>query len=213
MLLYLKILFRRPDIYCIPTNGHGKIYKGHVCLFRAVAVHLYGSAELEIKAAKLFSSFLYESGHEAINFRGVSVDPLVFVENAIKLNIFRYDSDIGDGDFIGEPARIGILMYQNSINLWRYNNHICYVDDIKTFFKRFRCSNCDTFIKRADSFNRHVKHCTDSIQFVYPKIVYTLCESLFNKIDGFGIKYEEDQNLFKSLTIFVLNQFTFQLRS
>ena len=176
--------------------------KDYLCLFRAVAVHLYGSAELETNAAKLFSDFLHESGHDTINFRGVSMDHLVFVENAIKHNIFIYDIDIEDGDFVGELARRSIEMYENNINLLRYNNHICYVDDINTFFKQFRCPKCDTFIKRAGNFHRHVKSCKDRIQHIYPKSVYTLRETLFDKLDGFGIGYEEEQKLFKNLAVF-----------
>ena len=195
-------LLRRNDVNCLVTNGYGETYKDYLCLFRAVAVHLYGSAELETNAAKLFSDFLHESGHDAINFRGVSMDHLVFVESAIKHNIFIYDIDIEDGDFVGELARRSIEMYENNINLLRYNNQICYVDDINTFFKRFRCPNCDTFIKRAGNFHRHVKSCKDRIQHIYPKSVYTLRETLFDKLDGFGIGYEEEQKLFKNLAVF-----------
>ena len=130
------------------------------------------------------------------------MDHLVFVENAIKHNIFIYDIDIEDGDFVGELARRSIETYENNINLLRYNNHICYLDDINTFFKRFRCPNCDTFIKRAGNFHRHVKSCKDRIQHIYPKSVYTLRETLFDKLDGFGIGYEEEQKLFKNLAVF-----------
>ena len=66
--------------------------------------HLYGYAELETNAKNLFATFLHESGHDAINFRGVFIDHLRFVENAIKHNIFIYDIDIVDGDFVGELA-------------------------------------------------------------------------------------------------------------
>ena len=162
-------LLRRRVVNCLVTKGYGKTYKDYICMFRAVAVHLYGSAELETNAAKLFSDFLHESGHDAINFRGVSMDHLVFVENAIKHNIFIYDIDIEDGDFEGELARKSIEMYENNINLLRYNNHICYVDDINTFFKRFRCPIYEFFIKRAGNLHRHVKSCKDRIQRVYPK--------------------------------------------
>ena len=164
-------LLSRRDVNCLVTNGYEETYKDYLCLFRAVAVHLYGSAELETNAAKLFSEFLHESGHDAINFRGVLMDHLVFVENAIKHNLFIYDIEIEDGDFVGELARRSIEMYENNINLLRYNNHICYVDDINTFFKRFRCPNCDTFIKCAGNFHRHVKSCKDRIQHIYPKSV------------------------------------------
>ena len=84
----------------------------------------------------------------------------------------------------------------------RYNNHICYVDDINKFFKRFRCPNCDTFIRRAGNFHRHVKSCKDRIQHIYTKSVYTLSETLFDKLDGFGVRYEKDQKLFKNLSVF-----------
>ena len=195
-------LLRRRDVNCLVTNGYGETYKDYPCLFRAVDVHLYRSAELETNAAKLFSDFLYESGHDAINFRGVSMDHLVFVEKAIKHNIFIFDIAIEDGDFVGELSRRSIEMYENNIILLRYNNHICYVDDINTFFIRFRCPNCDTFIKRAGNSHRHVKSCKDRIQHIYPKSVYTLRETLFDKLEGFEIGYEEEQKLFKNLAVF-----------
>ena len=94
-------LLRRRDVNCLVTNGYGETYKDYLCLFRAVAAHLYGAAELETNTAKLFSDFLHESGHDAINFRGVSMDHLVFVGNAIKHNIFIYDIHIEGGDFVG----------------------------------------------------------------------------------------------------------------
>ena len=194
-------LLRRSDVNCLVTNGYGETYKDYLCLFRPVAVHFYGSAELETNEAKFFNDFLHEAGHDAIIFRGVSMDHLVFVENAIKHNIFLYDIDIEDGDFVGEFARRSTEMYENNINLLRYNNHICYVDDINTFFKRFRYPNCKTLIRRAGNFHHHVKSCKDRIQHVYPKSVYTLRETLFDKLDGFGIRYEEDQKLFKNLAV------------
>ena len=186
---------------CLVSNGYCETYKDYLCLFRAIAVHLYGSLELETNAIYLFSAFLHESGHDAINFRGVLIDHLVFAENAIKHNIFIYDIDIVDGDFVGELAR-SVEMYEKNIILLRYNNHICYVDDINTFFKRFRCRNCDTFIQKAGNFNRHVKTCKDRVQHIYPKIVYTLRETLFHKLDGIGISDNADQKLFKNLAIF-----------
>ena len=81
-------LLRRSDVICLVLNGYGETYKDYLCLFGAIAVHLYGSSELETNEKNLFSEFLYESGHDALNFRGVSVDHLVFVENALKHNIF-----------------------------------------------------------------------------------------------------------------------------
>ena len=76
------------------------------------------------------------------------------------------------------------------------------MDDINTFFKQFRCPSCDTFIKYVSNFNRHVKSCKDRVQHIYPKSVYALRETLFDKLDAFGISYNDDQKLFKNLATF-----------
>ena len=158
---------------------------------------------IQTNAKYLFSAFLHESEHDAINFRGVSFDHHVFVENALKRNIFIDDIDILDGEFVGELAR-RCEMYEKNINLIRYNNHICYVDDINTIIKRFifQSPSCDTFIQKAGNFNRHVKTCKDRVQHIYSKSVYTLRETLFDKLDGFGISYNDNQKLFENFAIF-----------
>ena len=76
-----------------------------------------------MNAANLFCAFLHESGDDAMNFRGVSIYHLVFVENAIMHNIFIYDIDIGEGELVGELAR-GVELFEKNINLLRNNNQI-----------------------------------------------------------------------------------------
>ena len=80
-----------------------------------MALHFYGSYELGTNGANLFSAFLHESGHDAINFRGVSIDHLELVENAIKHNIFIYDIDIEEGEFVGELARRLVEFYEKNL--------------------------------------------------------------------------------------------------
>ena len=172
------------------------------CLFRAVDVHVYGSSELETYAAKLFSAFLHKSGHDAITIRRVSINHLLFVKIAIKHNIFIYVIDIVDGDFVGELGRRGVEMYEKNINLLRYNNHKCSLDDINPFLTRFRCPSCDTFIQKAGKFNRHDKLRKESVQHIYPNSVYTLRENLFDKLDGFEISYNDGPKSFNILAIF-----------
>ena len=93
-------------------------------------------------------------------------------------------------------------MYDKNINLFSYSTHVCYVDAINTFVKRFRCPSCNAFIQNSGIFDRHVKTCKDRVQHFHPKSVYTLLETLFDKFDGFGISYNDDQKMFKNLAIF-----------
>ena len=71
------------------------------------------------------------------------------------------------------------------------------------FFKEFRCPSCDTtLIQKAGNFNRHAKTSKNRVQHSYPKSVYTLRKTLFDKLDGFEISYSDDHKLFKSLAVF-----------
>ena len=110
-----ELLFRRSDANCLVSKGCCETYRDYLCLFRAIAVHVYGLSELETKAANLFSTFLHESGRDAINFRGVSIDHLVFVEKAMKHNTFIYNIDIGEGEVVGELARRSAELYEKNI--------------------------------------------------------------------------------------------------
>ena len=57
--------------------------------------------------------------------------------------------------------------------------HICYVSNINAVFQAFRCPNCG-----------------------YPRNVSQIRETLFDKLDSFGIKYTSEQKLFENLAIF-----------
>ena len=52
--------------------------------------------------------FLSKSGYDPKNFRGVSGEDLPAVEEIVQRNIFIYDFDIQDGEYIGELARRSI---------------------------------------------------------------------------------------------------------
>ena len=78
-------------------------------------------------------------------FQGVHMNDIPFVEDLLTLNILLYDIDIVDENNIGESARRSVQKYDNTVQLLRYNNHICYVNNINAVFQSFRCPNCDTF--------------------------------------------------------------------
>ena len=107
-----------------------------------------------------------------------------------------------DGELIGELCRRSIQKYEKSVKLLRYNNHICYVNKINALFKAFRCTTCDTFFSKTGNLERHLVTCSDRVKHIYPKNVYELRETLFEKLDAFNIPYKNEQKLFKNLAIF-----------
>ena len=133
---------------------------------------------------------------------GVSLDQIPIIENLVEKHIFIYDFAIEDGEIVGELIRRSIERFEENIKLLRYNNHICYVNDINKFFKKFRCPSCDVFSNHPGHFNRHLRTCEERRKNVYPRGVYSLKETLFQKLDNFSIFYPEDRTFFKKFGIF-----------
>ena len=76
------------------------------------------------------------------------------------------------------------------------------MSNIKTVFQSFRCPNCDTFFNRTFNLERHLTTCSERVKNIYPRNVYQIRETLFDKLDSFGINYMSEQKLFKNLKIF-----------
>ena len=163
-------------------------YNNNLCLFRALALHLYGIQQLEEETSKLFNLFINKmDGLSADHFQGVHMNNFPFVEDLLTLNIVLYDIDIVDGNIVGELARRSVQKYENTVRLLRYNNHICYVSNIKAVFQSFRCPNCDTFFNRTFNLERHLTTCSERVKNICPRNVYQIRETLFDKLDSFGI--------------------------
>ena len=141
-------------------------------------------------------------GLSADKFQGVHMNDIAFVEDLLTLNIVLYDIDIVDGNIIRELARQSVQKYENTVRLLRYNNHICYVNNINAVFQSFRCPNFDTFFNRTFNLERHLTTCSERVKNVYPMNVYQIRETLFDKPDSFAINYTSEQKLFKNLAIF-----------
>ena len=150
-------LLRNPEKNCLLSNGHDEPYNDNLCLFRAIAIHLFGSVDVELQSIKIFHNFVTASGCDPESFTGVSFDQTPIIEEQIKQNIFIYDFDIEHGEIIGELVRRSVERYDENIKLLRYNNHICYVNDINNFLKKFRCPSCDVFFNHSGHSNRHLK--------------------------------------------------------
>ena len=78
------------------------------------------------------------------------------VEDIVGINILIYDLDFVDGALVGEFARRSIKKYKKSVQLIRYNSHICFVDNIHALFKTLRRPTCDIFFQKTGNLERHL---------------------------------------------------------
>ena len=157
-----ETLLKDQNVNCLTFEKNTrKPYNHNLCLFRAVALHLFGNERLEEETSKIFNLFLNNCGEaDPSKFQGVHMTDIPKIEEMLQLNFF-YDIDFVDGELIGELARSTILKFEKSVKLLRYNNHICYVSDMNSFFKSFRCSSCDTIFSKTGSLERHLITCSE----------------------------------------------------
>ena len=178
-------------------------YNDNLCLFRALALHMHGYQRLEEETSKLFNLFINKmDGLNTNQFQGVHMNDIPTVEDLLTLNILLYDIDIVDENIVGERARRNVQKSENTVRLLRNNNHIWYVNNIYAVFQSFRCPNCDTFLNRTFNFERPLTTCSERVENVYPKSLHQTEETLFDKLDSFGIEDTNEQTLFKNLAIF-----------
>ena len=130
------------------------------------------------------------------------MNAITIVEDLLTLIILLYNIDTVDGNSIGQISRGSVQKYENTVRLLRYNNYICYVNNIDAIFQSFRCPNCDTFFNRTINRERHLTTCSERVKNVNPKNVYQTQETMFDKMGRFRIEYTNDQTIFKNLAIF-----------
>ena len=145
-------LLRHTQVNCLLSNKDKEPYKDHLCLFRALAMCMNGHNDLDSHTSRYFTEFISKSSFEPKNFRGVSVKDLPVVEEIVQRNIFIYDFDIQEGEYVEDLARRSIGRFDKTVKLMRFNNHIIHRNDIDSFFMCFRCPSCDTFFNKSDNF-------------------------------------------------------------
>ena len=58
------------------------------------------------------------------------------------------------------------------------------------------------FFNRTFNLEQHLTTCSERVKNVYSRNVYQILETLFDKLDSFGIKYTSQQKFSKNLAIF-----------
>ena len=181
-------LLKNHTIICLTfAENTRQPHNDNSCLFRGLALQLHGTQRLEEGTSELFILFINKmDGLSPNQFQGDHMNDIPTVEDLLTLKNLLYDIDIVVGKIIGQLARRSVLKYEITVRLLRYNNHICYMNNINAVFQSFRCPDCDTFFNRTFKWERHFTTCSELVKNTYPKNVYKTQETLFDKLDSFG---------------------------
>ena len=196
-------LVKRSDVNCLTYKSNKERYNDNLCLLRAVCMHKTGNERVEEETKKLLNAYLAANPHLSVQiFRGVGLEDLHIVERLAEVNILVYDIEVSDGGIIGELAERSLRRFNSTATLLRYNNHICYFTDVNKVFKSFRCSTCNTFFTKSSNLHRHMPKCEELVKNIYPKSVYQLRETLFDKLRAFDIEVADGDTLFNNFAVF-----------
>ena len=94
------------------------------------------------------------------------MEDIAAVEDIVQAGVFFCDINFADGSMIGEYAR-SVGKYSNTVLLLPYISHFCYVSNINSLFKAYRCPSCDQFIKTAQHRERHVTTFKERVKHVF----------------------------------------------
>ena len=98
-------LLKKSTIYCFTfEKDTGQPYTENSCLFlfRALALHLHASPKFVDETSKNFFCFIDKKDECNPNqFPGAQTNDLLQVEDMLLLDIFLYEIDVVEGDFIG----------------------------------------------------------------------------------------------------------------
>ena len=155
------------------------------------------------KTKKLLNAYLTANLPLSVQiFRGVGLEDLHLVERLAEVKILVFDTEVSDSGNIGELAERSLRRFNSTATLLRYNNHICYVTDVNKVFKTFRCSTCNFFFTRRSNLQRHMLKCEELVKNIFPKSIYQLRETLFDKLRAFDIEVADGDTLFNNFAVF-----------
>ena len=83
-------LLKNQNVNCLTFERNTRQpYNDNLCLFGAVALHLFGKERLEEETSKIFNLFLNSCGEaDPSKFLGVHMTDIPKVEEMLQLNIF-----------------------------------------------------------------------------------------------------------------------------
>ena len=86
-------------------------------------MYMNGPNDLDSHTSRYFTEFISKSGYDPKKFRGVSVENLPVVEEIVQRNIFIYDFDIQESDYVGELAQRSTGKFDKTVKRLRFNSH------------------------------------------------------------------------------------------
>ena len=98
------------------------------------------------------------------DFKGVTLDDLVVLEQIFRLNVYVYDLQKTEaGDITARLVRRAPYSFEDTMNLNLYEDHFSYGSDMEKYSHSYPCLKCDRLWKHVGTLYRHERTCTGSV--------------------------------------------------
>ena len=122
------------------------------------------------------------------DFKGVTWDDLVVLEQVFSLNVYVYDwQETEAGDIAARLVRRSPYSFEDTMNLNLYEQHFSYVSNKKKYSHSYLCSKCDRLWKHVGKLHRHERTCTGDVIYKYLGGVYHTTKTVSDRLEDEGI--------------------------
>ena len=190
-------LMKKTSLTCFVNNWDGKPYNDNLCMFRALMFHRHKSYKVERDVELAYLQ--WNSDIPKKDFTGVKLEELSKFEEVFAINVNIYSLDENDkATAIYKSAGL----YEDTLYLDKYLNHVSYINNFKAYAKKFTCRKCKRFFDQSNNCNRHELTCDDSARLKYPGGFYSSNKNVFEQLMDLGIDVAESHRYHKDFCVY-----------
>ena len=133
------------------------------------------------------------------DFRGVTLEEIPKFEEVFNINVNIYClSEDDKATMVYKSAGL----YEGTLYLDKYLNHVSYINNFKAYAKKFTCRKCKRFFDQSNSGNRHELTCDDTARYKYPGGFYSSNKNVFEQLMDIGINVAESDRYHKDFCVY-----------
>ena len=193
------LLYNKGLISLVKSRKTGKPYLDNLCFFRALALFRgFDPLNLEREAKRLCKEYCALALVNYDEFVGVTLDNLELISHTfgIAINVYAQREN-RETELVFRSLKQDNIMYLNL-----FDNHFSYITDFEKYSSRYRCGKCSTIYSHNGNYRRHLTTCNFSTREIFCNGVFRLPETIFEKLERYGINIPIPDRIFKYRIVF-----------
>ena len=146
-------------------------------MFRTLIFHINQSFDIERAVETAYIYLQWNCDIPKKDFTGVKLEELSKFEEVFAINVNIYSLD---ENYKATAIYKSAGLYEGTLYLDKYLNHVSYINNFKAYAKKFTCRKCKRYFKRSHDCNGHELTCDDSARLKYPGGFYSSKKNVIN---------------------------------